>query len=164
MINDLLGLLWPKLGVLALIYGLIFVMVVLDLWSGVRKAKRRGEFTSSIGLRRTTEKLAKYYNLIIALTVTDLLQMGFLGYYNMENESSIPLLPFVTALGALLVCIVEIKSIYESADKKLQGQYQEAAKQLSELLKNPNKQAAIAALLDQISKKQDNDQQRTTEQ
>lgn len=157
MITDIWVLLWGKLGILALIYVLILVMVLLDLWSGVRKARQREEFTSSIGLRRTAEKLAKYYNLLIALTVTDLLQMGFMASYNLENGGSLPLVPVVTASGALMICIIEVKSIYESADKKLKGQYQEAAKQLSTLMKSPNKQAAIAALLDQLSKK-DNDE------
>lgn len=157
MITNIWTLLWGKLGILALIYVLILVMVLLDLWSGIRKAKRRGEFTSSTGLRRTFEKLAKYYNFIIALTVTDLLQMGFLAYYNIENEASLPLLPVITAIGAMLIFIVETKSIYESADQKLKGQYQEAAKQLSDLLRSPDKQKAFAALLDQLSKDENHD-------
>lgn len=151
MAINLWTVLWAKLGILALIYVLVLIMVLLDLWSGIRKARQRQEFTSSIGLRRTLEKLAKYYNFIIALTVTDLLQMGFLWHYNAENESTIPLLPIITTLGALMVCIVEIKSIYESADKKLKGQCQEAAKQLSDLMKSPDKGTAIATLLDQIA-------------
>lgn len=141
-----------KLGILAFIYILVLIMVLLDLWSGIRKAKQRKEYASSYGLRRTFDKLAKYYNVIIALTVADLLQMGFLWHYNVTNNANVPLLPFVTAIGAFFVCFVEIKSICESADKKMKGQYQEAAKQISEVLKHKDKAAMIGALLSELSK------------
>ena len=88
----------------------------------------------------------------MALTVADMLQMGFFWHYNMENASKIPLLPFVTAVGAFFVCFVEIKSICESADKKMKGQYQEAAKQISEVLKHRDKSSMIAALLTELTK------------
>ena len=147
-----------KLGILAFIYIIILAMVLLDLWSGIRKAKQRGEYTSSYGLRRTFDKLGKYYNVIIALTVADVLQMGFLWHYNIENQMSIPILPFVTALGAFFVCFVEIKSICESADKKMRGQYQEAAKQISHILKNKDGIEILGALFENISKIEENEQ------
>lgn len=53
------------------LYMLVFMVVGADLWSGVRKAKRRGEVRSSYGFKRTVDKLARYYNLLIALTVVD---------------------------------------------------------------------------------------------
>lgn len=152
MLLDLWGMICSKIGILAFIYIIVFVMVLLDLWSGVKKAKKRKEYTSSTGLRRTADKLAKYYNVIFALTAADLLQMGFFWNYNVENEASIPLLPFVTAVGAFFVCFVEIKSICESADKKMKGQYQEAAKQISEILKHKDKADIVSALLSEIAK------------
>ena len=51
------------------LYMLVFMVVGADLWSGVRKAKRRGEVRSSYGFKRTVDKLARYYNLLIALSL-----------------------------------------------------------------------------------------------
>lgn len=146
-----------KLGILAFIYIIILIMVMLDLWSGIRKAKQRKEYTSSYGLRRTFDKLAKYYNVIFALTVADILQMGFLWHYNTVNEANIPLIPFLTALGAFFVCFVEIKSICESADKKMKGEYQEAAKQLAEILKNKDKIEILGSIFNQIGKSKESE-------
>lgn len=155
MFLELWGMICSKLGILAFIYALIFLMVLLDLWSGVKKAKKRKEYTSSTGLRRTADKLAKYYNVIFALTVADLLQMGFFWHYNSENGVHIPLLPFVTAAGAFFVCFVEIKSICESADKKMKGQYQEAMKQMGDVLKHKDKLEMLSALLSTLSSKEE---------
>ncbi len=151
MLIELWGMICSKLGMLAFIYALVFAMVLLDLWSGIRKAKKRGEYTSSRGLRRTIEKLAKYYNVIFAFTIADLLQLGFFWNYNIENEASVPLLPFVTAAGAAIVCAIEIKSIYESADKKLKGDAQEVLKQVGAVLKHRDKLEMISAFLETLT-------------
>lgn len=42
-------------------YILVFVAVLLDLISGLKKAKQRGEATLSEALRRTSDKLGRYY-------------------------------------------------------------------------------------------------------
>ena len=39
------------------LYMLVFMVVGADLWSGVRKAKRRGEVRSSYGFKRTVDKM-----------------------------------------------------------------------------------------------------------
>lgn len=160
---DLWGMISSKLGILAFMYLLVLIIVLLDLWSGVRKAKQRKEYASSYGLRRTFDKLAKYYNVIIALTVADLLQMGFFWHYNVENNAGIPLLPFATALGAFFVCFVEIKSICESADKKMKGQYQEAMRQVSGALKEKDKLDMLAALLTSMSDNKNDQDDGTSE-
>ena len=59
------------------LYMLVFMAVGTDMWSGVRKAKRRGEVRSSYGFKRTVDR---YYNLLIALTVVDCMQMGGVWY------------------------------------------------------------------------------------
>ena len=57
-------------------YVLVLAAVLADLWSGLRKARRRGEARRSEALRRTVSKLGQYYNAMFALTVVDLMQMG----------------------------------------------------------------------------------------
>ena len=53
------------------IYIEVFIMILADLWSGVRKAKLRGEVRSSYMYKKTIDKIARYYNAMIALTVID---------------------------------------------------------------------------------------------
>jgi lysylphosphatidylglycerol synthetase-like protein (DUF2156 family) len=150
-----------KLGIIIFIYIGVFVVVMLDLWSGVRKAKKRGEFRSSAGYRRTVEKLAKYYNLIFAFTVTDLMQMGFLWQHNTDNAAHLPLLPLITICGALFICLIEIKSIFEASDKKTRAQYRDAAELVAEILKHKDKAEAVMTILN--GKKETNDEDTDTE-
>lgn len=116
------------IGVLALIF--------TDLWSGVRKAKKRGEYISSQGFKRTIDKISKYYNAMFALTVLDAMQIGAIWYFDSYWGYSIPIFPIVSLLGALGVGLIEIKSIYEKADKKEKKQYTEIAELLMKCAKN----------------------------
>jgi hypothetical protein len=97
-----------------------FVAVIADLWSGVRKAKINGVARSSYGFRRTIDKLARYYNLLLALTVVDAMHMSSVWYLDTYySYTKLPMFPFITLLGAIGICIIEIKSIYEKAEDKV---------------------------------------------
>lgn len=111
-----------KLVVLGLILFVILILplffIALDLWSGIRKAKERGEAITSEGWKRTVNKVCKYYNAILAMTVIDLVQMLPLWYMNTYFDYSIPIFPFLTALAVVAVGAIEVKSIIEKADEK----------------------------------------------
>jgi hypothetical protein len=107
-----------NLWILFSLYMLVFAAMMTDLWSGVRKAKQLGLARTSFGLRRTVDKIARYYNMLIALTIVDLMQGTAVLYLDTYYECSIPLFPFVTLLGAIGLVFIEIKSIYENANKK----------------------------------------------
>ena len=62
--------LWITFG----LYFLVIIAIIADLWSGVRKAKINGVARSSYGYRRTVDKIARYYNVLMALTVVDAMQ------------------------------------------------------------------------------------------
>ena len=108
-------ILWILLG----IYILVLLMIFADLWSGVRKAKRIGETRTSYGYRRTISKMAQYYNLLIAGSIVDSIY-GLLCWY-LENyyQTSLWLFPFITFIIALVLCLIEIKSIREKAEDKV---------------------------------------------
>ena len=107
--------LWILFG----IYILVGIMILADLWSGIRKAKRLGEARTSYGYRRTITKIAQYYNVLIALTIVDAMQMSAIWYLESFYEHKIPMFPFITLIGAILLCFIEIKSIYEKAENKV---------------------------------------------
>ena len=113
--EKILVILWILLG----IYILVLLMIFADLWSGLRKAKRIGETRTSYGYRRTISKMAQYYNLLIAGSIVDSIY-GLLCWY-LENyyQTSLWLFPFITFIIALVLCLIEIKSIREKAEDKV---------------------------------------------
>ena len=104
--------------ILFALYILVFFMIGADFWSGIRKAKNNGIVRSSYGFRRTVEKIKEYYNAMIALTIIDAMQVTALWYLETYYKYEIPMFPFVTLVGAIGLCIIEIKSIYEKAEDK----------------------------------------------
>ncbi len=94
-------------------------MILADLWSGVRKAKRLGVARTSYGYKRTVSKLAQYYNLLIALSVVDTMQMSAVWYLETYYQYTLWLFPFITLIGAIALCLIEVKSIYEKAEDKV---------------------------------------------
>lgn len=139
-LNELFVIGWMLFG----IYLELFIMILADLWSGVRKAKLRGEVRSSYGYKKTIDKIARYYNALIALTVIDAMQMGGIWYLDNYYGWTIPIFPVVTLLGALGMSLVEIKSIYEKADEKVKGDYKEVALLASEIAKHKTDPTEIA--------------------
>ncbi len=106
-------------------YLLVLCAVLADLASGMRKA-----------LRRTVEKLATYYNALIALTVIDAMQMSAIVYLRVAcGYGDLPLLPAMTLLGSIGIAIIEVKSIYEKAEEKEQRNMEDAARTLAQCLK-----------------------------
>ena len=117
-----------QMNLVAFVYVFIFIIVLLDLWAGIRKAKARGEYRSSYGLRKTVDKLRKYYNMMLAITATDIIQM--FAIHNLHAQGSggtLPVIPLFTIVGALFVSVIEIKSIYEKNDDKDKAKVTEAA-------------------------------------
>jgi hypothetical protein len=121
---------YPQLLILTFIYVIVLCFVVLDLWAGVRKAKQAGIYRSSSGFRRTVDKLAKYLNLLLVITLVDALQMLGLHYYN----AKLPLFPILTLIAAAFVGFIEGKSVFEKAEDKERAKISEAAKLAKELL------------------------------
>ena len=124
-------------------YGLVLVAALADLWSGLRKARRRGEARRSEALRRTVSKLGQYYNAMFALTVVDLMQMGVMFYLRLSCGWDALLLPVLTVIGAIGIAVIEVKSIFEKAEEKQQNDYREAATLLLKLMRKLNDQGVI---------------------
>lgn len=136
------------------IYIEVFAMILADLWSGIRKAKIRGEVRSSYGYKKTIDKIARYYNALIALTVIDVMQMAGIWYLTCYYGWSVPIFPVVTLLGALGISLVELKSIYEKADEKVKGDYKDVASLVAEIAKHRDAPADILKAFGEYLKKQ----------
>ncbi|WP_291529245.1 phage holin family protein [Bacteroides sp. UBA939] len=152
--NELFVVGWMLFG----IYIEVFIMILADLWSGIRKAKIRGEIRSSYGYKKTIDKIARYYNAMIALTVIDIMQMGGVWYLDGYYGWSIPIFPVITLLGALGISLVELKSIYEKADEKVKGDYKGVAVLAAEIVKHKTDPAEIAAAIMDYMKNEDKEE------
>jgi hypothetical protein len=104
--------------VVLLFYVVALGLIFADLWSGVRKAKQRGEFRTSEGFKKTVEKINKYFAMHFAMTLVDAVQISLLYLLYREYGYDIPMIPLFTFIGVCYEAFVEIKSILEPADIK----------------------------------------------
>lgn len=123
---------FPILLLLSVEYSGVFIAVIADLVSGLRKSRSRGEKCTSFGLRRSVDKLLRYYLVLMALSLVDF--MAIVAFILLKDAGSmtIPEFPFLTTFGALSLALIEVKSICEKAEDK--GDLRSAAKLLSDLL------------------------------
>lgn len=96
----------------------VVVAVVLDMWTGVECARKRGEKVMSDGLRRTISKMGDYWRVQCFGIVTDVLLSMYLDY---------PIATIVITLGEILI---EFKSVLENYRRAglSAGKVDEAAK------------------------------------
>lgn len=120
--------------VVCILYMLVITMVLLDLCAGIRKAKRVGTYRSSRGLRRTVYKIIHYFNMMLAMTCIDAIQIIACYMINIQTDKNIPLLTVFTILGCIFIGFIELKSIYESNEEKDRAKIEEAAKILKAML------------------------------
>lgn len=114
--EHLFVILWMLFG----LYILVLIAILADLLAGVRKAKSLGKARTSYGFKRTVDKIARYYNALLVLSVVDCMQMSGIWYLDEYYSYSIPIIPIMTFFGAIGVGLIEIKSIFEKAEDKIQ--------------------------------------------
>ncbi len=146
--------------IISTVYFLVLIAIFCDLWAGIRKAKARGEFRSSFGLRKTIGKVSNYFNMLFVVTIIDIMQMLFVMLLNNSTSVVLPVLPFLTFAGGIFACAIEGKSIFEKNTEKEKSRVQETAKMLTEILKNKDNQEIIGSFLEYIKKEKP---QQTTE-
>ncbi len=129
----------------------VFIAMMVDLASGLRKAKIRGELRSSQALKRTFTKFITYEGgMVIALCFDILIHMSRLPrLFGLEVIAGIPVI--MCLVGAFL-CVVEFISVREKADQKTRKQMSDAAELLNSLLANDNLKEMFRAALEQQSK------------
>lgn len=137
----------PQLLILACIYLLVLFVVFLDLWAGIRKAKKRGEYRSSYGLRKTVDKISRYFNMLLVITAIDAVQMLAISQLNPQTSHTLPILPFFTFIGAMFVGFIELKSIYENSEDKEKAKIKDAVKILSQVIQHKDEQELIAGVI-----------------
>ena len=91
---------------LIMIYGGVFLSMLIDLISGLRKARLLGQKRTSRGYKRTCDKAMRYFLPMSCLTIIDII------------VSALSPLPVMTMVMGIYNIFCEIKSIMESTHDK----------------------------------------------
>ena len=121
-------------GLILLCYVIILGFIFCDLRAGIRKAKKRGEYRTSLGYKKTIEKISKYFNMTFVLSLIDVLQIALIFFLYQFYEVDIFMVPWFTFIATGYVGYVEIKSIWEPADIKERKQQQDYRRALMALI------------------------------
>jgi hypothetical protein len=122
------------LTVLVVLYACVFVSVLIDLFFGVKRAKRLKIVRTSFGYRRTITKLTSYFGLMLMLSIADI------------AASVVFKMPYFTVVGAIGIVIVEAKSVFENL-KRQEKNVEEVQKILLKIFENRDEIQALITCL-----------------
>ncbi len=128
------------LTVLAVLYICVFMSVIIDLFFGVKPAKRLKIVRTSFEYRRTITKLTSYFGLMIMLSIADIV------------ASVVFDMPYFTVVGAIGIVLVEAKSVFENLRQETKN-VDEIQKVLLKLFENKEEIQTLTSFLN--SKKQE---------
>jgi heme exporter protein D len=144
------------IALLLIITGMLFtplVFIALDYWAGIRKARKRGERIRSDKMKRTIDKISRYYNAILAMMVVDGIQMSAFIFLYMYYNWTAYTIPVFTFAAILFVAAIEIKSICEPADVKENREMREVSALAKAIAEHKNDPKEIAeAIAEYINK------------
>ena len=133
---------------------IVLIAMMLDLASGLNKARQRGELRSSEALKRTLNKFIAYEGgMLIAAGVDMLIHMSKL--VQLFGLDTIYGVPVITCLVGVFLMVVEFISIREKADQKTKKQMNDAAKLLNDMLQNENLREVFRVALEQQDKRRE---------
>ena len=95
----------------------VFIAIIVDLITGIRKAKESGQKIRSKPLSRTITKFVIYEGAVIIATTIDYM-LHFSHLFVLMKLYPIVGFPVIACLLSALICGVEIFSIREKADEK----------------------------------------------
>lgn len=115
-----------------LLWFVMFVSILIDLWDGIYTAKFLGEKIKSHTMRHTFQKAGEYWRLMLFGLLFDVIGLLFTWY----------ILPFMTMIITLGVLIIEFRSMMEHS-KKRKSHAAELPDVIAEIIKAASKQDAL---------------------
>lgn len=139
----------------------LFAMIV-DLASGLYKAHIRGDARRSEALKRSAYKFLTYEGGMMIAACIDIL-MHFARFFSLVGLQALESISVVTILIGIFLCVVELLSIRENADKKTHAQMskvEKAAAEISSKAMDRIVDAILDKVTDKIRKDNGNDKER----
>lgn len=98
----------------------LFVMLamLIDLVSGLYKAKLRGELRTSYGLSRSVSKFILYGGSVMIALMVDIM-VHYSRLFVLMKLQPIVGVPVITCLVSVFLCVIEFISIREKAEDKV---------------------------------------------
>ena len=115
-----------------LLWFVMFVSILIDLWDGIYTAKFLGEKIKSHTMRHTFQKAGEYWRLMLFGLLFDVIGLLFTWY----------ILPFMTMIITLGVLIIEFRSMMEHS-KKRKSHAAELPDVIAEIIKAASRQDAL---------------------
>lgn len=115
--QDLFAGAGPMAQVVVMAMLLVLSAMIIDLLSGLYKAKQRGELRTSEALRRSLTKFVSYEGGMLIAAMVDLM-IHFAKFYALVHLNLLTSVPVVTLIVGIFLLIVEFLSVREKADEK----------------------------------------------
>ena len=125
------------------------LFIALDFWAGIRKAKARRERIKSDKMKRTIQKVARYYTAVLAMAVLAATQIAGFVFLHIFNQWTLYTFPFFTLIAVGFVAAIEIKSICEPASEKEQREVKEVLRLVKELVSHGTDAREFANAIDE---------------
>lgn len=140
------------LSVMVVAMVIVMIAMVVDLVSGINKARQNGQMRTSWGLKRTMSKFVMYEGgMLIAAGVDILMHSSHL--YDLLHLHAIRGVPFITCLVGAFLCVVEFLSVRETADTKMRKEFNAAGELLGNVFSKEDLREAIKDAIKESRKK-----------
>lgn len=140
---------------------IVILAIVFDLISGLYKAKLRGDFRSSLALKRTISKFLSYIGSMLLATGVDIL-VFVCGFFSLLGIEALHGIPVFTCLIGIFLLVVEFISIREKADDKTKARMSEAVVMLNNMLGKENVKDALREILKSAADECDDEKEKQT--
>lgn len=133
---------------------IVLVAMVVDLVSGLYKAKLRGDVRSSAALKRSIYKFLTYEGAMVVAACIDTL-MHLAHFFPLIGLDALSDVAIITILVGIFLCAVELMSVREKADSKTHAQMKKvenAAAKLSDKAMDKIVDAILDRVTDKIRK------------
>jgi threonine/homoserine/homoserine lactone efflux protein len=102
---------------------IVLLSIGIDLYFGIKKSKKKGVYTHSFGLRKTSEKSVQYLAFMFFMLFIDILNPLW------AYVDFLPL-PLLSIFGAIVLVYTEWKSVREKSNEKFRNDLGVNAKEL----------------------------------
>ena len=130
---------------------IVFMAMIVDLVSGLYKAKQRNEIRSSWGLKRTLSKFIMYEGGMVIAAGIDLL-MFLSKLFVLFHLDVLQGVPIITCVVGIFLLIVEFLSVREAADEKTKTEMSRVATAAATLVNKDDLVTAITTAIIEATK------------
>ncbi|MEG1554766.1 MAG: phage holin family protein [Rikenellaceae bacterium] len=132
---EILKILSSHATIIIVLWTLMIGVVMIDLWTGIDKARARAERIHSKGLRMTIAKIGEYWRVLVMFLFIDIIGV-MLPWYVM---------PYASMICTLAIILIEIRSVIENLKEK-KSSASHITEVVNEIISIDNSEKALSLL------------------